>query len=142
MLVSPATLRTARHQTAPKTPPSVREYSTRTGYLLVEHAYPEDSVHSPRAYIDVSLVLESAKSELKHDGMWLNVLGYVRRNASTGPHRGSSEPLLPLVQALLIWDAGALDVKSYERVLQQQMDVRVHSRGILQKAHKALDRKA
>jgi hypothetical protein len=122
-------------------PPSVREYNTETGYLLVEHGYP-DPARPQRAHVDVNMVLETAKRDIGQDGIWLNIIGYVRTDSTRARTRSkaSSEPSQPVVQAVLIWSAGAIDLKSYERTLQQQMATRIQARGILQKAHKALDK--
>lgn len=47
---------------------------------------------------------------------------------------------MPVVQAILLWDTGAIDVKKYERILQEQMEVRGQARAILAKAHEAIEK--
>ena len=91
----------------------------------------------------MNLVLETAKRDVAQDGVWLNVIGYVRTDSTAATRPQNEVPEggpLPMVQAVLIWSAGAIDVKSYEETLQQQSEIRVQARGILHKAHKALDR--
>lgn len=95
----------------------------------------------------MNIVLDTAKRELMHDGRWLNVIGYVRsRSASETKSTEARESAavspdasLPVVQAVLLWDAGAIDIKKYETILQEQMAVRTRARSILVKAHEAID---
>lgn len=101
----------------------------------------------PRAYVDVNIVLDTAKRELMHDGRWLNVIGYVRSVPASADNKQAVAPTLlpreaslPVVQAILLWDAGAIDVKKYESILQEQMEVRAQARAILAKAHEAIEK--
>jgi hypothetical protein len=120
--------------------PSLREYNAASGRLLVEHAYLNPATPR-RAHVDVNIVLEASKRDVAREGTWLNVIGYVRTESTyRGTNNDNTEQCLPVVQAVLMWDAGAIDVKNYEKILQQQAETRTKARGILQKAHKALDR--
>ena len=84
------------------------------------------------------------------DGRWLNVIGYVlsgpqekkRKSTNAGNAQSTSKEVpLPIVQAVLLWDAGAINVDEYERVLQKHMEVRAQARVMLDNACKAEARK-
>ncbi|KAJ9654329.1 hypothetical protein H2198_006627 [Neophaeococcomyces mojaviensis] len=105
------------------------DYDDEKGCLTVEHKYPRNvsGAYVTTATIDVNLVLETAKSNLK-EGVWLNVIGYVqdagnkgRRQSNLGRRSSVMNTLLPHVQAVLVWDAGALHVDQYERILKKHL---------------------
>ncbi|RMD41095.1 hypothetical protein DV735_g4040, partial [Chaetothyriales sp. CBS 134920] len=93
------------------------DYDITTGLLLVEHAYPTTAPRTPRAHVDVRLVIETTKSELFERGAWINVIGYVEELPRQRGRPGSTAAATnrdPRVQAILLWDAGALTVSDYE----------------------------
>jgi Telomere capping, CST complex subunit len=100
----------------------VTNYEINTGILLLEHAYPIDIHQVPAVKVDINLILESANSLDLQTGAWLNVIGYVVRQSPKlwePPRLNSDAPKLGLnmVQALVIWSAGALRIGDYERTL-------------------------
>lgn len=92
-------------------------YDEQKGHLLVEHAYPSTGSPIPTAHIDVNVVLETTKPSTLQDGTWINVMGYLRRVASRDSMNHKNLPP-PLVQAVLIWNAGGIDVEEYEKAMQ------------------------
>jgi len=100
----------------------VTEYNTHQGSLTVEHAYPEDAQPTPRATVDVRLVLETVTARDLQVGRWLNIIGYIvsdpwarkRKRLSVSNSLTTEETL---VQAILIWNAGAIRLANYEPVL-------------------------
>ena len=108
---------------------SVFEYETAKGRLYVEHAYPRDTVPTPRACIDVNLVLETVSSQLLQNGNWINIIGYVQggpeirgksKKTRPGTWHAYSEPE---VQGVLIWDASNIRVEDYQITLEEQRRV-------------------
>ena len=109
---------------------SVFEYDTTKGHLLVEHAYPADATPTPRGIVDVNLVLETIKGELLENGRWINVIGYVREIKQTQKANSRKKTAAtgvvavnaPMVQAVLMWDAGAMRVNEYETTMEAQRE--------------------
>lgn len=82
----------------------------------------------PRVRVDLALVLESLKSDELQSGTWLNIIGYVSkcapiRNKEQAPGPTSMETGRKSIQALVVWNAGALRLGDYERILSQQQDM-------------------
>ena len=99
------------------------------GHLLVEHAYPTDAKPTPRAVVDVNLVLETIKGEILENGRWINVIGYVRSGKERYDRRKkkadvSRKDMIQdvLVQAVLIWDAGIMRPQDYEKTMEAQRE--------------------
>ena len=86
---------------------SIDEYTVKTATLRLKHNYPvlADPVI---AYLDIEHVLERAKNSDVDVGTWLNVIGYVQQTK----HKAVS------VQAVLIWDAGNVDLEAYQSAIQ------------------------
>jgi hypothetical protein len=108
----------------------VVDYEVSTGSLLLEHAFPQPLLPTPKASVDVRLVLESIKAHDLQRGSWLNIIGYVRKpeqrqkkptNSDTDEVRMAS---LPIVQAIVVWDAGAIKVADYEAALVRQREIK------------------
>ncbi|KAL6878831.1 CST complex subunit Ten1 [Trichoderma novae-zelandiae] len=87
----------------------VTSYDTATACLKLGHMYPPGTDETVR--VNIELVLETIQPGLTQVGQWVNVVGYIRE--------GKGSPVL--VQALLAWLTGPLDVGRYERSLQDQM---------------------
>ncbi len=110
---------------------SVFEYDATKGQVHVEHAYPVTMTPTPRAVIDVNLVLETFQGDMLENGRWINVIGYVKgrqqtQETSTGRSLEADLPHLleiVLVQAVLVWDAGAMRVDEYEKTVEAQREV-------------------
>ena len=109
---------------------SIVEYHIDKGHILLEHAYPTEASPVPSIWIDVSLVLENTKSTSLAPGTWVNVIGYVRSTRQTRRKSGShlqNVAQTGSLQAVLIWDAGAVRIGDYEYSLEEQRRVRRES---------------
>lgn len=105
-------------------------FDEQTGYLEVEHKYPRNSVGQvcTSAVVDINLVLETINRPLLQAGSWINVIGYLQ-SISTNERASSSKSMrcsdvssvLPKVQAVLVWDAGAVKLDKYEATIQQHL---------------------
>ena len=84
----------------------------------------------PQVAIDICLVLETIKAEILESGCWINVIGYVRRPDSSqrkSKRQGSESATAAnavAVQAVLLWNAGAIKVGNYEEIVSQQEEMR------------------
>ncbi len=103
------------------------EYDLAKGHLLLEHAYPKDASPVPTVWVDISLVLENTKSTSIAPGTWINVIGYVqalpRQTRSKSGNLGHNALHTARLQAVLIWDAGAVRLEDYENTLEKQKRV-------------------
>lgn len=107
---------------------SVVDYEVSTGSMLLEHAFPPPLLPTPAVSVDVQLVLESIKAPDLQRGSWLNVIGYVRKSEQR--HKKASNPStddikrapIPIVQAIVVWGAGAIRVGDYEAALLNQRE--------------------
>lgn len=114
---------------------STVDYEVETGRLLVEHAYPRDAVPTPRAYVDVNLVLETLTQNLLQRGAWLNVMGYVKDGQSSTNRKRQHPTVIEnecemLVQAILVWDAAPIDARVYEKTIEMQRQARKDTRNL------------
>jgi hypothetical protein len=117
---------------------SVFEYNSGKGQLTVEHAYPYDAASTPRAVIDVNVILEITNSQLLRNGSWINVIGYVqhvpdvqgRRQQRGGSTGESRDDQLTVLQAVLVWDAGAIRVSEYEKVMEEHRKAQREARQV------------
>lgn len=111
----------------------VVDYDEQKGCLRVEHRYPRGVIGQvcTNAVVDVNLVLETMRRPLLQAGSWVNVIGYVQ-SVSTVTRRASSSKAsrqldvtscLPKVQAVLVWDAGAVQLDKYEETIEQHVAV-------------------
>ena len=92
-------------------------YNVKTGCLHLQHAYPLSSNKpSPTvlAVVDIGLVGPTIKSTDTQVGEWVNVMGYVGEKIAGATKR----EIGVRVQALMLWSAGALIIKDYERAVQ------------------------
>ena len=109
---------------------SVLEYDVMKGHLLVEHAYPTDTEPTPKALIDVNIILGTIKGAMLETGSWINVIGYVKgrqqtQKVTTGKSLEANLPRMSgevLVQAVLVWDAGAMQINEYEKTMEAQRE--------------------
>ncbi|RMZ88073.1 hypothetical protein DV736_g4708, partial [Chaetothyriales sp. CBS 134916] len=118
---------------------STLEYDTTTGLLLVEHAYPATAPQTPRAHVDINLIIETTKPELFERGAWINVIGYVlalrqqlARSSSTAPAPNKETTVnYTRVQAILVWDAGSLTISDYEASVEKHRAALCDARHVL-----------
>ncbi|MCJ1446337.1 MAG: hypothetical protein MMC23_006842 [Stictis urceolatum] len=123
----------------------VESYSAQTGRLHLKHSPSETT-----ALVDISHV-EARKEDLEI-GVWVNLMGYVQEQddsssrlaegqSTSAPKRkvkGKREgwdggrfdqveetpPVVNVnIQALMLWNAGAVDVKAYEKAVEARMKV-------------------
>ncbi|OCT47490.1 hypothetical protein CLCR_03729 [Cladophialophora carrionii] len=99
------------------------KYDSARSQILLEHAFPKDISPVPRIWVDITLVLETTESTTLALGTWINVIGYVQatprpiRRKSGNRFQRAAQPL----QAILIWDAGAVRIGEYENTLEEMM---------------------
>jgi hypothetical protein len=105
-----------RHRSCTDTFHSVTNYSTKAAILTLEHNHPVGN--TLKALVDVNLQVDTMKSNEARIGEWLNVMGYVKpESTSTGAKENQSAVN---IQAIFLWSAGPLNLKGYERSLDQQ----------------------
>lgn len=105
------------------------DYEVTKAHLHVEHPHPQDADDKPSTAVEINHVVATIKSTELQAGSWLNVIGYVRRSRSPKNKRKrmadafvTSQPQV-LVQAVLIWNAGAIKIADYERTLAHQQEL-------------------
>jgi hypothetical protein len=125
---------------------SVVNYEVSTGSLLLEYGFPQGVLPTPQASIDVRLVLESINAHDLQRGSWVNIIGYVRRPEQRQKRTISSnanntqKPEIPIVQAIIVWGAGAIKVADYEtalvnqREMKQAVDIQAPTKGRITEA--------
>lgn len=107
------------------------DYDVCAGILRVEHAFPHNVLPTPQALVDVRLVLELMKAQYLQRGSWLNIIGYVQKHdqrqkkTTTLTKQDAQIASTPTVQAIVIWDAGAIRIADYEAALTIQRQKRV-----------------
>ena len=105
-------------------------YEVSTGFLLLEYGFRQDILPTPQASIDVRLVLESINAYDLQRGSWVNIIGYLRKpeqrqKKSTSSNTNNIQtPEIPIVQAIIVWGAGAIKVASYETALVSQRNMK------------------
>jgi hypothetical protein len=85
---------------------SIDEYLVKTATLRLKHEYTPFNAHK-FANVDIQHVLESVKRIDVDVGTWLNVIGYVEAREEEGI----------FVQAVVVWNAGNVDLEAYENSL-------------------------
>ncbi|KAF2186236.1 hypothetical protein K469DRAFT_630998 [Zopfia rhizophila CBS 207.26] len=90
----------------------IDEYRIPTATLILKHRYPTSAPPSI-VHVNVEHVLESIKRCEVDVGSWINVIGYVEKRAEKRV----------FVQALVVWDAGNVDLDAYERGVDQRREV-------------------
>jgi len=103
-------------------------YDARSGHLLLTHNYPL-SAPEVTAVVDLSHVLENLQGTALQGGVWVNVVGYVMNGESTtnkataksGARDANASNIR--VQAILIWEAVAIDIDEYEKAVQARKDL-------------------
>jgi Telomere capping, CST complex subunit len=105
-------------------------YEVSTGFLLLEYGFRQNILPTPQASIDVRLVLESINARDLQRGSWVNIIGYLRKpeqrqKKSTSSNTNNIQaPEIPIVQAIIVWGAGAIKVASYETALVSQRNMK------------------
>lgn len=116
-------------------PTSVVSYDVSNATLVLEHNYPSIEAKPAQVSVNVNLIFESLKSTDLQIGVWHNVIGYVSR-LSEGEREGDCEKDATLarsghvnVQAILMWSAGSIKLGEYERILSDQGEVEMLTKG-------------
>lgn len=101
------------------------EYDESTGRALLEHEFPKSSRKSKasRAIVDMKLVLETTDKSCFERGNWINVIGYVQSKETVKIETPHASSHLSAVQAVLVWNAGAVRLDKYEDILRQQLSL-------------------
>jgi len=106
------------------------DYDEQTGCLTVEHRYSPKgtSQMGTNAIVDVNLILETIKRPLLQAGSWINIIGYVHSvpmkqqvSSSRSRSHGDKGFTLPKVKAILLWDAGAVQLDKYENTIEHHL---------------------
>lgn len=115
----------------------MRKYDVSLGHVILEHNYPRSRDEPKTVAVDINAVLEGLKSEELRVGSWLNVLGYIRESNQPTSSYSSSQtssqqsaempakvsPRPVLVEAIMVWPAGAIALGEYERILRNAQDI-------------------
>lgn len=87
-------------------------------------SYPATASEVESAIVTVGSVLESLTHDLVQVGAWINVVGYVSRVPSlsgNGPTK-TRPSVVPLVDAVMIWSAGAIKLERYEATVKSYQE--------------------
>lgn len=128
---------------------SVSQYNVAVGHLILEHNYPRSKAEPNTVSVDINAVLESLTAEDLRVGTWLNVLGYIRDSSCppdasfsssehdsqlsntecstvTAPIKVPPRPVI--VEAVMVFPAGAIALGEYERILRNvnAVESRIH----------------
>jgi len=90
---------------------SVDKYLVKTAILRLIHHHPA-SDSSTAANVNVELVLEDIKSHQLDVGTWINVIGHVERSKEKGL----------FVQAIVVWDAGNVNLDAYHNAFAKRRE--------------------
>ena len=107
-------------------------YEVSTGFLLLEYGFQQNILPTPQASVDVRLVLESINAHDLQRGSWINIIGYLqkpeqRQKKTTSSNTNTNNiqrPEIPIVQAIIVWSAGAIKVANYETALVSQREIK------------------
>lgn len=105
---------------------SVIGYNESQGRLYVEHNYSLQDTYNCGFQIDVDAVLETTQPSCFEPGSWINVIGFIAVPACRGRKRKQSDLFYHppdqdvVVQAVLIWNAGAVRITEYEKIMERQ----------------------
>ncbi|MDI1485261.1 MAG: hypothetical protein OHK93_000398 [Ramalina farinacea] len=120
----------------------VSSYDTSSGFLELQHAFPESSTRTVRALVDVNVILETLRRDDLEVGAWVNVLAYVQPDQAEsdlkrlsserlrGKHsppgatsRSGSSTINVKLQAVMLWNAGAIKIADYERAVESKINL-------------------
>ena len=116
---------------SPETVASVTKYSMKTGLLYLEYSQPatvpkrlHKQPHVVVAVVDIALLLETLKTTDTQIGEWVNVVAYVNETCRDG---GRTEVM---VQALMLWSAGAINTSEYEATVEHRKNYEQSHQGL------------
>ncbi|MCJ1231338.1 hypothetical protein MMC12_008015 [Toensbergia leucococca] len=106
----------------------VTNYTTATGTLTLQHAYPPPPHLGTTALVDINLLLENLKATDTQIGEWVNIVGYVERwpeGSRQGKRHwkpgGQNNPSC-MVQAIMLWSATSVRLREYEDALERRLE--------------------
>lgn len=104
----------------------VLDYNESTGRILVEHDLCTglEKCRPSRAAVEMKLVLETANASCFQKGAWVNVIGYVQSKGALNVETSSSSADIPSIQAILVWNAGAVQLDKYEDIIRGHLNSR------------------
>jgi hypothetical protein len=96
---------------------SVDIYDSMSATLHLKDRFASTTAKSTSgsASVNVAYVLDGLNFELTQVGAWVNVVGYVRNSADERSHPGQ---MSCLVDAVVIWSAGAIKLDEYEAAVR------------------------
>ena len=88
--------------------------------------------------VDVGLLLEGMSREVLEVGAWVNVIGYVGEVDGEGEEgrvvkgsKGGREKVMRVpVQAVMLWSAGGIKVREYEKAVEGKIAMMERAREI------------
>ncbi|KAF2774051.1 hypothetical protein EJ03DRAFT_74896 [Teratosphaeria nubilosa] len=100
----------------------VHSYDDKTAVLVLRTHYPAASSDAPTALVHLENVLGSMKHDLLEVGSWLNVVGSIVPQSTSGVVQGhrsrKHERQATFVEATLVWSAGAIKLEKYEEAVK------------------------
>jgi hypothetical protein len=89
-------------------------YDSERAILQLRDRFPATSASSI-ANVNVNNVLDALNVETSQVGAWVNIIGYMRHTAET---RSTADQRASIVDAVLIWSAGAIKLDDYEAAVR------------------------
>ncbi|EMF14002.1 uncharacterized protein SEPMUDRAFT_61946 [Sphaerulina musiva SO2202] len=107
----------------------VHAYHIASATLVLKLEYPSKSSNSrnpktlpvPTVLANIDNVLEAVNHDLLQVGSWLNVVGYVRKPQNLSGRRRRRD-VIPLMDVLLIWSAGAIKLDDYQSAVRSYQE--------------------
>ena len=105
-------------------------YDEATGTVHIEHNYTPEASLITTAKVDMNAVLGTAPESCFEIGSWINVIGYIRASVDGTRIRRTLSNTFSLtddeavVQAILVWSAGAILIPKYEEILERHKQLR------------------
>lgn len=94
---------------------SVDAYDGELAILRLRDRFPATSATSGAANVNVNNLLDVLNVETTQVGAWVNVIGYMRQGTES---QSMSKPRASIVDAVLIWSAGAVKLVEYEAAVR------------------------
>lgn len=90
---------------------------------MLKHDFPATTAKTPMVLVNINNLLDTMNRDLVHTGAWINIVGYVRKQARSainedvrrdGKTSTRRRPIsIPYLEATTVWSAGAVNVTSY-----------------------------
>jgi hypothetical protein len=104
---------------------SIEGYHSSTATLFLKHGYPRAS-QPVVAFTNLDMVIDQLKHTTIQDGGWVNIVGYVREHTAASCVTDANVKYAPSprhvhVQAIMVWEAAALQLETYETTVQMRI---------------------